>query len=130
MVVYLKIKELVDRYIEEIYINDVDYVPWNDAPHDCAYLSLDVPRAFLDDYLVLQGQKNKKWPDGIELWNTTELRERLKGKKPRKSHAPLSDILEFLGGRVQVDYYVDYYDYSKVRVGIGITEFPREFNPE
>ena len=51
MVVHLKIKELVDRYIEEIYINDVDYVPWNDATHDCAYLSLDVPRVFLDDYL-------------------------------------------------------------------------------
>ena len=104
----------------------MDYVPWNDATHDCAYLSLDVPRVFLDDYLVLQGQKNKKWPDGIELWNTTELRERLKGKKPQKFHAPLSDILEFLGGRVQVDYY----DYSGVRIGIGITEFPREFDPE
>ena len=125
MVVHLKIKELVDRYIEEIYIDCVDYIPWDDATYDCAYLALNVPKVFLDDYLVLQGQKNKKWPDGIELWKTTELQKRLEGKKPRRLHAPLSDILEFLGGRVQVEYY----DYG-VRVEIGITEFPQKFDPE
>ncbi len=119
-----EIATLVERYLSQIEVEDVDYVPWNDASHDCAYLLLKIPKPFLQEYLAISGETTKM-PDGEKLWQETALREKLGSKIPLKEHEPLADILEFLGGKVQVDYQ----DCGE-RVRMSICEYPQEFFKE
>ena len=123
-----QIAELVQQYLPRIEVENVDYVPWNDATHDCAYLLLIVPKTFLQEYLTITKETTKipgGMPDGEKLWKETALREKLSSKIPLREHEPLADILEFLGGKVQVDYQ----DCGE-SVRISIYEYPRELDVE
>ncbi len=106
----------MNKYITEIDIEDVDYVPWDDAPHDVAYVLLNIPKAFLTEYLQLTKQTEKKSPDGFDFWLNTNLRERLRGKVPKRTHEPLEDILDFLGGPINIQFYGD--DGNRIRLAV------------
>ena len=118
----MNIKQLVDTYLDQIEIEDTNYVPMDDSAPDAAYILLNIPIAMLQEYLKLKGQ-NKELPDGAEFWKETGLREKLKnsGKCVNHGHEPLEDILEFLGGDVQGEYQRLN---SKERIKLAINEIP------
>ena len=109
---------LVDRYFNQIEVEDTDFVPVDDAHSDAAYLLLNVPTAMLKDYLALKGQ-SKELPDGAELWKDTELGRRLRDsdKYHGQGHADLRDIIEFLQGEVYGQYQ-RLHDPTKIRLSI------------
>ena len=62
----MDINQLVDTYLDQIEIEDTDYVTINDAVSDAAYIVLNIPTAMLKEYLQLKGQ-NRELPDGVEF---------------------------------------------------------------
>ncbi len=100
-----QIEELVNRYFGQIEVEDTDYIPVDDSPHDAAYILLRIPTAMLKDYLMFKGQ-NKELPDGVEFWRETGLAIKLRGsnKYHGQGHEPLDDMLDFLEGDVHIDY--------------------------
>jgi len=121
-----EISDILDKYFDQIEVEDIDYVPWDDAVSDVAYLLLIVPTAMLQEYLRLKGQ-NKNLPDGAEFWKATNLRERLRhsNKYHGQGREPLGDILDFLGRDVQADYQ-ELHDHGRIR--LSIYEIPTEFH--
>lgn len=113
-----EISSLVDKHFAQIEIEDTDYVPWDDADSDGAYLLLVVPKIMLTEYVRLKKQ-DKTLPDGDEFWKESRLRERLRtsDKYHGQGHEPLGDILDFLGGNVQVNYQ-ELHDSERIRLGI------------
>ncbi len=96
-------------------------LPWDDASHDVAYILLDVPKIFLQEYLLLRNQTGREFPEGQEFWLETDLCHRLHGKTAKSTHEDLEDILEFLGGKVDIHFYGD----RGERVRLGVYEVPQ-----
>ncbi|HIH25868.1 hypothetical protein J4476_01875 [Candidatus Woesearchaeota archaeon] len=44
------VEELAEKYHRDIKIEDMDTVPWDDAKHDVATLTLLIPRTMLEEY--------------------------------------------------------------------------------
>ena len=124
----MDISELTDKYLEQIEVEDTDYEAVNDAVSDAAYLILILPVEMLSEYQQLKGDTGGEFPDGAEFWKETGLLGRLRtsGKIPTHAHAPLNDILEYLGGEVWGDYQ-SLNDSKRIR--LQITEVPK-FYPE
>ncbi len=122
----MDIKELVDKYFDQIEIEDVDYVPVDNAKSDVAYLLLNIPTAMLKEYLRLKGQ-NKKLPDGAEFWKETGLGIRLRNsdKYHGQGHEPLGDILDFLEDEVWGQYQELN---TPERIRLDITEVPQFYD--
>jgi hypothetical protein len=101
----MNIKELVGKYFGQIEIECTNFVPVNDAVSDAAYLVLSLPAEMLREYQRLKGRE-EQMPDGTEFWKEIELVRTLRKceKYPARMHAPLSDILDYLGGEVWVAY--------------------------
>lgn len=120
----MDMKRLVTKYFDEIQIEDTDYVPWDDAVHDAAYLSLNLPTAVIEQYQKIQGIN--KMPDAAEFWHKTELSERLanSGKYHGQGHEPLEDILEFLDGEVQAHWQT----ITDTRIRLEVYEIPRVYD--
>ena len=116
------INTLIEKYFNQIQIEDTDYVPVNGAVSDAAYLLLNIPIQMLQEYSKLKGQ-NTELPDGAEFWRKTELRKRLKNsdRYPSRGHEPLEDILDFLGGEVWGEYQRLG---NSERIRLSITEVP------
>ncbi|MEK6915285.1 MAG: hypothetical protein AABW89_01945 [Nanoarchaeota archaeon] len=123
----MSVEQLVNNYFDEIEVESTDYVDFTDAKHDVAYILLRVPTAMLKDFLRLKEQK-RELPDGTEFWKETGLVNRLRnsGKYYGQGHEDLDDILDFLGGEVQVNYQP--LDTEKTR--LHVIEIPREFYGE
>lgn len=120
------INTLIEKYFDQIQIEDTDYVPFDGALSDAAYLLLNIPISMLREYSKLKGQTNL--PDGAEFWKEAGLRKKLRDsdKISRQSHEPLKDILEFLGGEVWGEYQ---HLGNSERIRLSITEIP-EFYEE
>jgi len=116
----ISISDLVQKYIGEIKIEGCDFVPFDNAVSDAAYLLLNIPTKMLVEYLGLKKQR-RKLPDGEEFWKETNLVEKLRGFTNYNGRARLGDVLDFLVGRVQCDY-------QKIsdaeRIWLSITEIP------
>jgi hypothetical protein len=122
MAIAQKISDLVDKYIEQIEIENAGFVPFDNAVSDAAYLLLNVPIEMLRNYLRLRGQK-RELPDGAEFWKETCLVRRLRDsdKCYGKGDAPLEDVLDYLEGAVQC-HYQELSTPGKIR--LSITEIP------
>ena len=98
-----QIEDLVNRYFGQIEVEGTDFEPRDDAGPDAAYLLLRVPLDMLRSYMVL---KSKDGLPGAEFWKETKLRDKLRnsGKYHGQGCVPLEDVLDFLGGNVQVTY--------------------------
>ena len=97
---------LVEKYFDQIEIEDADFESTDNGKPYPAYLTLIIPMAMLKEYLRLKGQ-NKKLPDGAEFWKETGLGRRLRNfdKYPERRHGTyLNDILDYLEGNVLGDY--------------------------
>jgi hypothetical protein len=123
----MSVESLVDTYFGQIEVDDTDYVPLADASHDVAFIALKVPTKMLIDYLSLKGQK-RELPEGPEFWRETGLVDKLRNssKYHGQGHEDLDDVLDFLGGEVQVGYWP--FDAEKTR--LMIIEIPQEFYGE
>jgi hypothetical protein len=130
----MSIKSLVDKYFEQIEVENADYVPFDDAKSDAASILLNVPITMLKEYLQLKRQR-KKLPEGAEFWKETGLCSRLKSSKKHikqfrsvnhlhDSFEKFPDFLDGLTGEVQGDYQELG---SKERIRLSITEIPTEF---
>ncbi len=120
--------ELLDKYFDQIEIKDADFVPIDNAKSDVAWLYLIIPTKMLREYSTLKN-KNKKLPDGAEFWKETGLGEKLRNsdKYHGQGHVCfLTDILDYLDGKVSVNYYK--FD-SKIMIGFDIAETP-EFDDD
>ncbi len=118
---------LIDKYFDQIEIEDADFVPINDAVSDAAYLLLNIPMAMLKEYLSLKGQ-NKELPNGAEFWRETGLGTRLKNsdKYHGQGHVShLNDILDYLEGDVWGEYQKLN---SPERIRLDITEVPKFYD--
>ena len=121
------INTLIEKYLEQIQIEDVDYVPVDGALSDAAYLLLNIPLPMLQEYSKLKGQTTEL-PDGAEFWRETGLGNRLRNvDKHSRSHEPLEDILEFLGGEIWGEYYNLG---NSERIRLSITEVPEFYEQE
>ena len=81
----------------------------------------------LKEYQKLNGDR-KRLPDGAKFWKETGLVKRLRdsNKYPDNVHAPLNDILDYLGG----DVWWDYQELNKsTKIRLSITKIP-EFYKE
>ena len=130
----MDINSLMDKYFEQIEVEDADYVPFDDAKSDAAYILLNIPVAMLKEYLKLKGLK-RKLPDGVKFWKETGLCKRLGNSeehiKQFRSRNHLNDpfetfpdFLDGLTGDVQGDYQ-ELNSSEKIR--LSITEIPTEF---
>jgi hypothetical protein len=118
----MDIKEFVGRYINDIVIENTDFVPCDDAVSDMAYILLNVPTAMLREYAAL---KNIEYPpDGANFWNDCDLVNRLRSHKPESAHQPLADILEFLSIAEVDGQYQQLKPEDRIR--LSITECPQE----
>lgn len=97
------ISDLVEKYLTSIEIWDIDFVPFDDADSDAAYIRLELPKAMLKEYLAIKKQ-NKELPDVEEFWKDTGLADKLDSKNYRMGHEDLVDIIELLRGAVCGDY--------------------------
>lgn len=115
----MKVRELVDKYFGEIEVESAEFIPYDEAKSDVAYLLLNIPVAMFKEYLILKGQTKGKFPEGAEFWRETGLGKRLRNSN--KDHgqgvSPLLDILDFLEGDVQIDYQ-DLFSSEKIRFEI------------
>jgi len=125
----MEMKELVDKYFEEIKIENAEFIPYDEAKSDAAYLLLNIPLKMLKDYMKLKGQ-NKKLPDGIEFWRETGLGKRLLNSDKYYGQGRelfLSDILDYLEDDIQVDYQ-DLLSSEKIR--FAVIEIPELYDDE
>ncbi len=128
------IKSLIDKYLEQIIIEDADYVPFDNAESDAAYILLNVPIAMLKEYLKLKKQR-KKLPDGAKFWKDSGLCKRLLNPKENGNDISIGhmmlkdfpDLLQELSGKVQGDYQ-DINNPERIR--LSITEVPSKFYRE
>lgn len=116
----MNIEELVDKYIDQIIIEDTDYVSVGYSDSDAACILLNIPIAMLEEYAVLKKLNKEKLPDGAEFWKETRLEERLKSFRYR-GHEPLADVLSWLTGNVLCEYS-ELNDPGRIR--LRITEGP------
>lgn len=117
----------MEKYFSQIEIEDADFVSWDNAKSDAAYLLLNVPVTMLKEYMRMKGQ-NKKLPNGAEFWKETGLVRRLKDsdKYHGQGHVMfLPDVLDYLEGEVDGNYQ-ELNDPERIR--LSITEIP-EFLP-
>lgn len=117
----MDIEQLVDKYIDQIKIEDTDYTPVEYSESDAACILLNIPIAMLHEYALLKGP-NKELPDGAEFWKETKLVNRLK-KSEYRGHAPLEDVLFWLGGNVLRSYQELN---IRGRIRLDITEGPKQ----
>jgi hypothetical protein len=99
-----EIQELVDGYFSQIEVVYTGFNPWHKVgDSDAAELAIIVPKEMLAKYSEMKGLG---LPEGVKFWKETKLAERLRGYKGiiPAGHAPLLDILDYLGGGVGVDY--------------------------
>jgi len=123
----MNMQELVDKYFEQIEVEDTAFVPIDDAVSDAAYLLLNLPMQMLKEYQILKGSR-KRLPDGAEFWKETRLVTRLRNsaKYQNVGREGLNDILDYLGGKVWGTYQELR---NSERIRLDITEIP-EFYPE
>ncbi|MBD3249825.1 hypothetical protein GF336_07295 [Candidatus Woesearchaeota archaeon] len=118
---------LMERYFDQIEIEDADFVPIDDAKSYAAYLLLDIPTEMLKEYLRLKGQ-NRELPDGAEFWKETGLGNLLRNsdKYHGQGHVShLSDILDYLESNVWGEYQRLN---SQERIRLDITEVPEFYD--
>ena len=122
----MNVNDLVDKYFKQIAIEVIDYVPVDDAIHDAAYITLNIPLEMLKEYSKLKGL-SEELPDGAEFWDETNLVKRLRDsdKSILHKYQPLGDILDSLGEDVEGIYQKLI---SSERIRLDITEIP-EFLP-
>lgn len=126
----MKINELVEKYLDQIEIEEVYFTPaYDDTASDQAYLLLKIPIAMLKEYLIIKGQ-NKKLPNGAEFWKETGLCERLRNfnKYHGQGHQQLGTILDFLKGEVNVEYQELKNPPELIR--LQVIEIPTEFDKD
>ncbi len=101
----MNIDTLIDKYFDQIEVEDTDFIPIDDMTFDAAYLLLSLPVAMLREYVKSKDQC-QELPNGAEFWKETGLCNKLRNsnKYHGQGHEPLIDILDFLEGNVQVDY--------------------------
>jgi hypothetical protein len=123
----MDINKLVERYLNDIEIEDVDFEPVDNAIHDAAYLCLNIPINMLREYQELKGEDINELPDGAEFWKETQLVKKLRTEEFSKilSHQPLYDILDFLNGEVWGNYQE--LNQPTDRIRLSITEVPEFF---
>lgn len=123
----MRIPELVEKYFEQIEVEDTAFVPIDNAVSDAAYLLLNIPTKMLREYKKLKGSR-KRLPDGAKFWKETELVIRLRdsARFQNVGREGLNDILDYLGGKV----WGTYQELNNPdRIRLDITEIP-EFYPE
>lgn len=121
----MEISELVEKYFEQIEVEDTDFIPINDAVSDAAYILLQLPIDMIKEYQALKN-RTEKLPDSVEFWKETGLVKRLRNyKECNVGHAPLGDILDYLKEKV----WGEFYSCNSKRIRLDITEIP-EFHQE
>ncbi len=123
----MDIDKLVDKYFNQIEIEDTDFVIVNDAVSDAAYLLLNVPTAMLKEYSQLKNQK-EELPDGAEFWKETGLGKKLRNIECNYTggHVSLPDILDYIE---EGDVWGDYQELnSSEKIRLSITEIPEFFD--
>jgi len=114
-------QRLVDEFfcqIEVVYTNFDPCHQVGDYGSDAAEMAITVPDGMLSRYSELKGVKE---PEGAEFWKETKLAKRLReynGKIPAE-HANMFDVLDFLGGEVQVSYRSE--GHGRTRIDISET---------
>lgn len=124
----MTIQELLDKYWDQIDVEESDYIAFDNAKHDAAYLLLSLPLPLLREYQVLKSD-SKELPDAAEFWKETGLGERL-GHSERvykRGHEPLKDILSFLQGKIRVTYETSG---GPDRIFLDVTEIPEFYEEE
>ncbi len=118
----MDVNDLVDKYFEQIAIEVVDYVPVDDAVHDAAYITLNIPLEMLRGYSKLKGLSGEL-PDGAEFWEETNFVKRLRDsdKSILHEYQPLGDILDSLEEYVEGTYQKLI---NSERIRLDITEIP------
>ena len=123
--------ELVEKYLKDIEIEDIDFEPIDDAKHDAAYLLLNIPLKMLEEYQELKGEDTNKLPDGAEFWKETQLVKKLRTEEfvhKSRGRQPLYDILDFLNGEVWGNYQKLVQPPNRIR--LDITEIPEYFEED
>ena len=94
---------LVDTYFDRIEIEDTDFYPSDGV--DLAFVSLNIPKEMLQEYLRLKGQ-DRDLPDVAEFWKDTDMLRRLweSDKYHGQGHEPLEHVLRYLDGAVWGEY--------------------------
>jgi len=126
----MEMEKLVDKYFDEIEIESAEFIPYDEAKSDAAYLLLNIPMAMLMEYLKLKSQTKRKFPDGVKFWKETGLGKRLLSSDKYQGQgtvSSLSDVLDFLEDDVQVDYQDLSYS-EKIR--FAVIEIPELYQDE
>lgn len=117
--------KLVDKYIDQIRIEDTDYVLIDDSiGPDAAMILLKIPIEMLKEFQRINYKEGL--PDPIEFWEKTELVRRLRSDEPSLvGHADLRDILKWLDGTNLSAEYQELNSSEKIR--LMVTEIPKEY---
>ena len=118
------VEELAEKYHREIKIEDMDTVPWDDAKHDVAQLTLLIPRTMLEEYKIVTKEEDV---NSENFWKNTGLYEILDRLEIIKSHQRLVDIKPYLSGKVDIHLYGQ----DKCNTfRLTIIEYPKEFHED
>jgi len=119
----MTIHALVERYWNQIEVEEIDYITYDNAKHDAAYLLLSLPLPLLREYQALKSD-SKELPDATEFWKESGLLGRLKetDRVFRNGHEQLRDILAYLQGKIRVTYETSG---SSERIFLDVTEIPK-----
>lgn len=118
----MRIPELVEKYFEQIEVEDTAFVSIDDAVSNATYLLLNIPAEMLIKYQELEGS-GKRLPDGAEFWKKTGLVTKLRNsaKYQDVGRERLNDILDYLEGNVWGSYQELN---TPNRIRLDITEIP------
>ncbi len=118
-----EIENLVDKYFNDIQIENSDFIPRDGDASDVSYILLNLPLNFLKEYLIIKNQ-NRELPDVAEFWRDTNFVNKLKNLDKSKfvTHALyLPDLLQYLHGDIEGGYQKHP---NPKRIRMEITEIP------
>ena len=128
----MDLRGLADKYYDDITVSEVRFVEMDSGRPDGASITLRIPKRMREEYSALTGSRMGAYSSGVAFWKDTMLLEKLCGldKQPKATYdgTTLADVLELLGGEVQVDFNIGHDDYDQMCV-IELTRPYEDYGP-
>src|SRR3989344_8007622 len=94
--------QLIDRYIDRIFIDEINYEDHPESDHDLITLYVNLPIELIDKYKREKGLEGNPNPE--EFWHETGLHGKLREIKIKSQHDTLEDAIELLDGEVMAEF--------------------------
>lgn len=114
-----QISNLIEKYFDEIKIEEIGFEPDYGAVSDAAYMIINIPKKMIEGYQKLK-EKNVS---ALDFWKGTNLRKKLRRLNKFEDSTSVNDILDFLDGKILAEFRQS----SGERIRMYITEIP-EYN--